>query len=68
MKIHTPPRPARTAELFDLERSDERFQAAVWDLIMEYGDKLTNEDLRHAVEEVLMMIYDLHGDGTVGSA
>ena len=68
MKIHTPPRPARTDELFDLERTDERFQGAVWDLITTYGDQLNTEDLRHALEEVLLMYYDLNGDGTAGSA
>ncbi len=68
MKISIPPRPARTAELFDLERTDERFQGAVWDLITAYSNVLNNDDLRHALEEVVLMYYDLNGDGTAGSA
>ncbi len=68
MRLGTPPRAGRVDDLFDLSRVDERFQGAVWDLISDYRGKLTDDELRHALEEILMMVYDLHGDGTVGSA
>jgi hypothetical protein len=47
---------------------DESFEGAIWDLILAYSGKLGEDEMRTALEEVLLMYYDLNGDGTAGSA
>ena len=68
MKIHTPPPPPPDEDPFDRRRTDDRFEGAIWDLILKYSHIITEDEMRSALEEVLLMYYDVNGDGTAGSA
>ncbi len=68
MKMSIPPPPPPGEDPFDRQRMDESFEGAIWDLILAYSGKLGEDEMRTALEEVLLMYYDLNGDGTAGSA
>ena len=67
MKIHTPP-PPPPVEDPSRERPVDRLGTAVWDLIMAYSGVISDDEMRRELEDVLLMYYELNGDGTAGSA
>ncbi len=68
MKISIPPPPPPGEDPFHRQRADERFEGAIWDLIVADSGAVDVDKMRTALEEVLLSYYDINGDGTAGSA
>ena len=67
MKSPIPP-PLPTKAYDDRARPSDSFQNAIFDLIIAYDGAASVAEMRSVLEEVLLLYYDHHGDGTAGSA